>query len=108
MMCRTKGFKLVHIVPEKYHETPSCLQAVLYFDTATFAQLKAKYFSGDHPSPGYDKQEFNFDWFDPDVRKELVQGDTSSHGHPDYFLGLGVNGKLWLLNDKLLVVASAD
>ena len=86
----------------------SYLQAVLYFDTATFNQLKTKYFSADYLSPDYDRQEFNFEWLDQDVRKELLESDTSYHGHPDYFLGLGVKGKLWLLDNKLLLKKSTD
>lgn len=86
----------------------SYLQVVLYFDTTTFNQLKTKYFSADYSSPNYDRQEFNFDWLDQDVRKELLSSDTSYHGHPDYFLGLGAKGKLWLLDNKLLLVKSAN
>jgi hypothetical protein len=86
----------------------SYLQAILYFDTVTFNQLKTKYFSADYSSPNYDRQDFNFDWLDPDIRKELLQQDTSYHGHPDYFLGLGVKGKLWLLDNKLLLKISTD
>lgn len=86
----------------------SYLQAVLYFDTTTFNQLRTKYFSADYSSPNYDRQDFNFDWLDPKVRKELMQSDTSYHGHPDYFLGLGVKGKLWLLDNKLLLTKTTN
>ena len=86
----------------------SYLQAVLYFDTDTFNQLKTKYFSADYSSPNYERQDFNFDWLDQAVRKELLESDTSYHGHPDYFLGLGVKGRLWLLDDKLLLIKSTD
>lgn len=86
----------------------SYLQAVLYFDDATFNQLKTKYFSADYPSPNFNKQDFNFDWLDLDVRKELLQSDTNYHGHPDYSLGLGVKGKLWFLDNKILLTKLTD
>ena len=81
----------------------SYLHAVLYFDSVTFNQLKAMYFNADYVSPDYNKQEFNFDWLDQEVKEELLNSDADYHGHPDYFLGSGVNGKLWLLKNKLLL-----
>ncbi|MEZ0607576.1 hypothetical protein ACAW74_03620 [Fibrella sp. WM1] len=86
----------------------SYLQAVLYFDTVTYRQFKTKYFNADYVSPNYDKQDFNFEWLDTTIRKELLQSDTSYHGHPDFFLGLGVKGKLWLLNNKVLLTKTTD
>jgi hypothetical protein len=86
----------------------SYLQAVLYFDTTTFRQLKTKYFNADYSSPNYDRNEFNFEWLDTDIKNELLQTDTSYHGHPDYFLGLGVKGKLWFLNNKVLLTKTTD
>jgi hypothetical protein len=86
----------------------SYLEAVLYFDTATFRQLKTKYFNVDYPSPEYDRNRFNFEWLDTDVRNELLQTDTTYHGHPDYFLGLGVKGKLWFLSNKVLLTKTTD
>lgn len=86
----------------------SYLQAVLYFDTITFSQLKTKYFNVDYLSPNYAKQDFNFEWLDTNLRKELMQSDTNYHGHPDYFLGLGVKGKLWFLNNKVLLTKTTD
>ena len=86
----------------------SYLQAVLYFDTTTFNQVKKRYFNMDYLSPKYDRQEFNFDWLDTDIRKELLESDTSYHGHPDYFLGLGAQGRLWLLDNKVLLTKSTN
>ncbi|UAY53046.1 hypothetical protein [Ferruginibacter albus] len=84
------------------------LQAVLYFDTATYKQLQAKYFSIDYLSPNFDKQEFNFELLDQDVRKELLHSDTNYHGHPDYFFGSGTKGKLWFLKNKVLLTNGTD
>jgi len=86
----------------------SYLQALLYFDTATYRQLKTKYFYADYVSPNYNKQDFNFEWLDTNTRKELLQSDTSYHGHSDFFLGLGVKGKLWFLKDKVLLTKTTN
>jgi hypothetical protein len=86
----------------------SYLQAVLYFDTSTFNQIRTKYFKADYPSPNYNRQDFNFEWLDPNTREELLKSDTFYHGHPDYFLGLGVKGKMWFLNNKILLTKSTD
>lgn len=84
------------------------LQAILYFDTTTFKELRTKYFMADYPLPNFDKQTFNFEWLDNDTKDELLKSDTSYHGHPDYFLGLGQSGKLWLLDNKLLLINSTN
>ena len=84
------------------------LEAVLYFETTTFNALKTKYFKAEYPSPNFDKQSFNFEWLDNDIKNELMKSDTNYHGHPDFFLGLGQSGKLWLLDNKLLLTKSTD
>lgn len=84
------------------------LEAVMYFDTITFKALKAKYFEADYPSPNFDKLSFNFDWLDNDTKNELMKSDTNYQGHPDFFFGLGHSGKLWLLNNKLLLIKTTD
>jgi|SRR5215203_3531956 len=81
----------------------SHLQAILYFDKTTFQKLKTKYFSIDYTSPNYSQTEFSFDWLDEDVKDELMRSDTSYHGQQDYFLSLGQSGKLWFLNNKVLL-----
>ncbi len=84
----------------------SYLEAILYFDSASFAQMKAKYFLADYPKQQSVIQDFNFDWLDKDVKNELLNTDTNYHGHPDLFFG-GDN-KLWLLNNKLLLSKSTN
>jgi hypothetical protein len=86
----------------------SYLEAALYFDSTTFSQLSTQYFNVDYPSPGFYRQTFDFDWLEPELRKELMQSDTSYHGHPDLFFGTGVRGKLWLLHNKLLLTKSTN
>jgi hypothetical protein len=108
-------FKLIFIDNSGQNErltvpgpSDSYLQAVLYFDTTTFTQIKTKYFNADYPSPNYDRQNFNFDWLDTNTREELLKSDTSYHGHRDYFLGSGERVKLWFLNNKILLTKSTD
>ena len=84
----------------------SHLEAVLHFDTITFNKIKTKYLSVDNISSNFDKQEFNFEWLDSKTRVELLKTDISSHGHPDRFFDLGVNGKLWILNNEILITKS--
>jgi hypothetical protein len=84
------------------------LEAVLYFDTTTFKALRTKYFDADYLSSNFDKLSFNFEWLDNDIKKELMKSDTNYHGHPDFFLGLGHSGKLWFLDNKLLLIKPAD
>jgi hypothetical protein len=86
----------------------SYLQAILYFDTITFTQIRTNYFNADYSSPNYNKQDFKFEWLDTNTIEELLKSDTSYHGHPDYFLGLGVKGKIWFLNNKILLTKSTD
>jgi hypothetical protein len=86
----------------------SYLEAILYFDTATFKDLKTKYFNADHLSTSFDKENFNFEWLDNDIKTALLKSDTSYHGLPDYFFGSGPHGKLWLLDNKLLLTKSTD
>jgi hypothetical protein len=84
----------------------SYLEAILYFDSATFTQLKGRYFMADYPLQQSGRQDFNFEWLDNDVKNELLNCDTNYHGHPDLFFG-GSN-KLWLLNNKLLLRRSTN
>jgi hypothetical protein len=84
----------------------SHLEAVLYFDEATFNKMRIKYFNTDYVSPAFDKNSFNFEWLDKDVKDELLKDDTGYHGDPDYVFGGAC--KLWLLNDKLLLTMTSN
>ncbi len=84
----------------------SYVEAILYFDSASFAQLNEKYLMGDYPIQQSAKQDFNFDWLDTEVKNELLNSDTNYHGHPDLFFG--GNNKIWLLNNKLLLSRSTN
>jgi hypothetical protein len=80
------------------------LQAVLYFDTTTFRQLKTAYTNATYPAPEYEKIDFDFEWLDDRTLDELKRSDKNYFGHPDFFFGLGERGKLWLLENKVLVI----
>ena len=84
----------------------SYLEAVLYFDSTAFNQIRAKYFNTEYSSPGFNKQSFNFEWLDAQTRAELLRTDTSYHGHPDSLFGSGARGKLWFLRNKILLTES--
>jgi len=81
----------------------SFLEAILYFDSLTFRKFKTSYFNADYVSPNFNKEEFNFDWLDKNIKDELIKSDTTYHGHPDFYFGIGKSGKLWLLDKKVLV-----
>ncbi|MEO8405931.1 MAG: hypothetical protein ABI480_15095 [Chitinophagaceae bacterium] len=84
----------------------SNLEAVLYFDEATFEKMRIKYFNTDYVSPGFDKNSFNFDWLDKKIKEEFLKNDINYHGDPDYVFGGSC--KLWLLNDKLLLTMARN
>ncbi|MFT3681357.1 MAG: hypothetical protein QM791_13855 [Ferruginibacter sp.] len=86
----------------------SYLEAIIYFDSVTFNQLKASYFNGFYSSPGYNKEEFNYEWLNENDRSELMKTDTAYHGHTDHSFGLGPYGKLWLLHNKVLLKKPAN
>ncbi|MGG9962287.1 hypothetical protein [Ferruginibacter sp. SUN106] len=81
------------------------LQAVLYFDSATFQSIVTDYMKPDWVSPHYTKEEFNFSWLDTTVKKELLQTDSSYHGHIDLFWNEpnNPNCHTWMLHNKLLL-----
>jgi len=85
------------------------LEGLLYFDTPTFTTLKTKCLSGAYYAPSdSEKQHFYFEWLDNDIKKELLNSDTSHHGHIDACFGLGHSGKLWLLNNKVLLTKTTN
>jgi hypothetical protein len=84
----------------------SYLQAILYFDAATFEKAKGKYTTAGYSQQQSIIQDFNFDWLENDVKEELLQSDSNYHGHPDWFFG--GNNKIWLLHNKLLLSRSTN
>lgn len=86
----------------------SYLEAILYFDAITFKTLRTKYVDTSYNSPNLTKQDFKFKWLENDIKNELMKSDTSYHGHLGYFLGLGSQEQLWLLDNKLLLRKSIN
>jgi hypothetical protein len=81
----------------------SYLEAVLYFNNETFDQISKKYVNAAYPSLNFDRKDFNFEWLESTVKDELLKSDTLHHGHPDMLFKTGGNGKLWFLNNKILL-----
>jgi hypothetical protein len=79
------------------------LQAILYYDTATFAKLRDEYYSMDYTAPGYSIKNFNFDWLPKAVKDELAASPKNYSGHPGALLSSNPNCTLWFINNKVLV-----
>jgi hypothetical protein len=90
----------------------SYLEAVLYFDAPSFLKLtrfvdySGYVSSGTEAMPYFNKDDFKFEWLDENIKKELMASDTSYHGNADKCFG--TNGKLWLLDNKVLLVKSTN
>ena len=81
------------------------LEAILYFDSLTFDSIKAAYLKPGWVAPKYNRDEFNFDWLDKPIKEELLNLDSSYHGHVDLFFTMpnNKNCHTWMLNEKLLI-----
>lgn len=80
------------------------LNALMYFDEATFKNLQMFKQVDTHiwPIPDFKKEDFDFDWLDEEIKTELMKSDTAYHGdHDRYF---NSNGKLWMMENKLLLL----
>lgn len=79
------------------------LEALLYYDEHEVEHILAKYFDADIPKGNYSKKEFEFNWLDDDIMKEMGTGDPKYTGSPDLFLGTNGKAKLWFVGRKILV-----
>lgn len=77
------------------------LQAVLYFDSATFKKMLELTKSADYSQPYYPKSQFSFPWLSRELSSELENSDSAYHGHPDLFFDTE-DGRLWFLDQKVL------
>ena len=86
------------------------LEAIMYFDSASFNSLMAEYKRADWPDPMYRKEEFNFNWLDAATKKELLQSDTIPHGYIDLFWTDPNDSRChtWILNRKILLYRATD
>lgn len=81
----------------------SYLQAVLYFDSATYSRLLKV--CHDPPSDSlttdrYQRDDFIFPWLAPAVLQELLESDSSYH---NYTCAPFHHTTLWLLDKKVLL-----
>ncbi|MES2429837.1 MAG: hypothetical protein V4556_02805 [Bacteroidota bacterium] len=80
------------------------IEAVLNFDSSTFAKFMHAYSRADWVSPKYNKREFEFPWLDEKTKKEIAASDPNYHGHIDLFFTYNdPNCRLWILNQKVLL-----
>lgn len=78
------------------------LQAVLYFDSATFESMLDVTRKADYEMTNYTSENFRFDFIPETVIDELNKSSKHYHGNRDLFFGSG--GKIWLLDKKLLLI----
>jgi hypothetical protein len=78
------------------------LEALMYFDSATFEKFIDFDRNADYPSPNYVLNDFKFEWLDFETEKELENSNKNYHGHPDFFFGTK-NGKCWYLHNEILI-----
>ncbi|QJD97325.1 hypothetical protein HH214_16345 [Mucilaginibacter robiniae] len=79
------------------------LEAVLYYDAATFAKLKKKYYSINYTAPDKSSKDFDFKWLPKAVKDELAKSLKEYTGHPGAVLSRNPNCMLWFLSNKVLV-----
>lgn len=77
------------------------LQAVLYFDSATFEIMLDVSRKSDYALTDYGQEDFRFDFLSKEVAEELDRSNKNYHGLPDLFFGSG--GSIWLLDKKVLL-----
>ncbi len=86
----------------------SRLEAILYLDSTTIEAIRCKYNIASYTA-NYEKMRFNFEWLDKSIKDELSKNDTTyKHDLPDNFFGTGQSGRLWLLNNKVLLIKSTN
>jgi hypothetical protein len=78
----------------------SYLEAILYFDAATFAQLLKDAEQRDSTISSLSKEEFNFDWLDQSIKDELTKSEAVYEKHSEVFAG---SSEVWFLDNKLLL-----
>ncbi len=88
----------------------SRLEAILYFEPGMFKQFMQASDTIDAVHLFFNREDFNFDWLDKDVKDELMRGPLKG-GHPNVspYRPYYVHGiKLWPLDNKLLLIKLSD
>ena len=83
------------------------LEALLYFDSTTFDQLIEKYRNLDYNQLQFQKEEFKFPWLNERIKNELQNSKADEWSETDFFFGTGEKGRIWFLEDKLLLIHRA-
>ena len=79
------------------------LEAVLYYDEATFIKLRDEYANTVHTTQDKSSKYFNFIWLPKAVKNELAKSPKAYTGHPGVILSSNPNCTLWFLKNKVLV-----
>ncbi|MBU2929955.1 hypothetical protein [Winogradskyella psychrotolerans] len=79
------------------------LEALLEFDSITFTKMKAIEKDMEWIEQNHQKEAFNFEWLPQHIQQELDTSNPNYKGHPDLFFNTGSNGKIWYLNNKILI-----
>ncbi|WP_343635006.1 hypothetical protein [Fluviicola sp.] len=81
------------------------LQAVLYFDSATFESMLDVSRKSNYTPTDYSQEDFQFDFLSKEISEELDRSNKNYHGLPDLFFGSG--GSIWMLDKKVLLLSSS-
>ena len=81
----------------------SYLEAVLFFEQAVLESIKLKCPVDD--SIQYQMGTFRFGW-DKETQNKLLKADSNFKSRPDRLFHSGVNGRIWVLDDRILLEKS--
>lgn len=85
----------------------SFLEAVIYFDEQTMKKIWDLDKNTDFVFPNYTKKDFEFDWLNEDIIRELKKSDSLKAAHPDFIFDT-YNGKCWYLKNKILFIKTVN
>lgn len=78
------------------------IEGILYFDDATFDSILTVYDKQEWTMYDIQKQYFNFEWLDKDVKEELEKTELEKAYMPDYFFTRSELGHCLLMDKKIL------
>lgn len=85
----------------------SFLEAVICFDEQTMKKIWDLDKNTDFVFPNYTKKDFEFDWLNEDIIRELKKSDSLKAAHPDFIFNTQ-NGKCWYLKNKILFIKTVN
>lgn len=86
---------------KKPTDNDSTLQACLTFNDSGMNKVKEKLMLIRFADQHLKASDFDFQWLDQQLRRELEAMDSSYHGHPDFLFASG--GKLWIMDHHILL-----